>query len=230
VACTRGERLPRLRRTAVPERLFPPWSNTVLRIALVLLGLTVLVGAALPMFWVRTPYVTGEAQQVDQPVKFDHRHHSRDDGVDCLYCHENALRSPHAGVPATSRCMGCHAQIWTGSPELEVVRASFFESRPISWRRVTRLPKFVFFDHSIHLAKGVGCVECHGRVDHMAEVAQARPLTMAWCLGCHREPVPHLRPPDRVTDMDYEPTMQERRKVAAAMDVRSLTSCSTCHR
>jgi hypothetical protein len=215
----------------VPEsRLFAPWSNTVLWIALV--GVFLLGGTAVaaPMLWVRTPYVTGEGQQIDQPVKFDHRHHVRDDGIGCLYCHENAERTPYAGVPATSRCMGCHAQVWTGSPELALVRASFFDGRPIPWRRVNSLPKFVFFDHSVHLAKGVGCVECHGRVDRMAEVTQAHDLTMSWCLDCHRDPVPHLRPPDRVTDMEYEPTPDERRAVADRLAVRSLTYCSTCHR
>lgn len=210
--------------------LFPPWSNTVLWIALVGAGLTVGGLVAAPMLWVRTPYVTGEHQPVDQPVKFDHRHHVADDGIDCLYCHENAQRSPYAGVPPTSRCMGCHAQVWTGSPELATVRASFFEGRPIPWQRVNSLPKFVFFDHSIHLGKGIGCVECHGRVDRMAQVEQVAQLSMSWCLGCHRDPVPHVRPPARVTDMEYQPSPEVRSKVAAELGVRSLTYCSTCHR
>jgi hypothetical protein len=210
--------------------LFAPWSNTVLWVAL---ATSLLVGSsaiAAALLWVRTPYVTGENQPMDQPVKFDHRHHVRDDGIDCLYCHDNATRAPYAGVPPTSRCMGCHAQVWTNSPELSVVRASFFDARPIHWQRVNSLPKFVFFDHSIHLAKGVGCVECHGRVDTMAEVSQEKPLSMSWCLGCHRDPVPHVRSPDRVTDMEYEPSMEERRAVATKLGVRSLTYCSTCHR
>jgi hypothetical protein len=157
-------------------------------------------GVAAPMVWVRTPYVTGQGQPVDQPVKFDHRHHAADDGIDCLYCHENATRAPYAGVPPTARCMGCHAQIWTQSPELDVVRASFFEDRPIVWRRVNALPKFVYFDHSVHLASGVHCEECHGRVDRMASVYQAEELSMSWCLGCHRARAP------------------------------AFTHCSTCHR
>lgn len=199
-------------------------------IALAAAGLVGVCGAAAPMVWVRTPYVTGRDQPVDQPVKFDHRHHAKDDGIGCLFCHENAQRAPFAGVPATARCMGCHAQIWTASPELAAVRASFFEGRAIAWRRVNSLPKFVFFDHSIHLAKGIGCVECHGRVDQMAEVAQAESLTMAWCLGCHRDPTPHVRPPERVTEMDYDAPIDERRRVAEDLHVRSLTYCSTCHR
>jgi hypothetical protein len=210
--------------------LFPPWSNTVLWIAIACVGIAACTGIAAPMLWVRTPYVSGEGQPVDQPVKFDHRHHARDDGIDCLYCHENALRSPYAGVPPTSRCMGCHAQVWPGSPELATVRASFFDAAPIPWRRVDNLPKFVFFDHSIHLTKGVGCVECHGRVDRMAEVRQATQLSMSWCLGCHRDPAARVRPPERVADMEYEPTPEERHAAAARLGVRSLTHCSTCHR
>src|SRR5262249_24282482 len=147
----RAARLPSSGSLVRNAPLFPPWSNTVLWIALV----GVAVGGAsivvFPMVWVRTPYATGERTPLDQPVKFDHRHHVADDGIDCLYCHENAARSPHAGVPPTARCMGCHGQIWVGSPEVEPVRASFFDSRPLAWRRVNSLPKFVFFDHSIHL-------------------------------------------------------------------------------
>lgn len=212
------------------HRLFAPWHNTVLWVALGGAASILCALVAAPLIWVRTPYVTGLGQEVDQPIKFDHRHHARDDGIDCLYCHGGAARGPYAGVPATSRCMGCHAQIWTGSPELARLRASFFESRPIPWQRVNDLPKFVYFDHSIHVAKGVACVECHGRVDEMAEVYQAQTLTMSWCLSCHRDPVPHVRPPDRVTDMTYEPTMAERQAVAKQLGVRSLTDCSTCHR
>jgi hypothetical protein len=210
--------------------LYPPWSNTALWVAIVIALLLLCVVVAAPMIWVRTPYVTGENQEIDQPVKFDHRHHVRDDGIDCLYCHENATRSPYAGVPPTERCMGCHAQIWTNSPELARVRESFFENRPLAWLRVNSLPKFVFFDHSIHLANGIGCIECHGRVDEMPEVRAAAPLTMSWCLDCHRDPVPHVRPPERVTDMTYSAPLSERRNIAARLGVRSLTSCSTCHR
>jgi hypothetical protein len=126
--------------------------------------------------------------------------------------------------------MGCHSQVWVGSPEVEPVRASFFEGRPISWRRVNSLPKFVFFDHSVHLAKGVGCVECHGRIDQMAAVHQAKELSMSWCLGCHRDPAPHIRPPDRVTDMDYDAPLETRRAIARELGVEGRTDCSTCHR
>lgn len=212
------------------QPLFPPWSNTILWVAIGAVAASVCALVALPMIGVRTPYMTGEQQPIDQPVKFDHRHHHRDAGIDCLYCHGDAARSPHAGVPPTSRCMGCHAQIWTDSPELEPVRASYFEDRPIRWQRVNSLPDFVFFDHSIHVAKGVGCVQCHGRVDTMAQVYQAKPLTMAWCLDCHRDPAPHVGPPDRVTDMTFEAPAALRGAIARKLGVRSLTSCSTCHR
>jgi hypothetical protein len=210
--------------------LYPPWSNSVLWLAIGCAAIAGAAGIAAPMAWVRTPYVTGEGQPVEQPIKFDHRHHASDDGLDCLHCHENAARSPYAGVPPTSRCMGCHAQIWTQSPELALVRESFFQNRPIRWRRVNALPKFVFFDHSVHLARGVGCVECHGRVDRMASVMQAEQLSMSWCLGCHRDPEPHIRPPALVADMEYEAPLETRRAIAKELRVRSLTACSTCHR
>jgi hypothetical protein len=212
------------------SRLYPPWSNTVLWVAIGGAVSLACVAMAAPMVWVRTPYITDVGHSVDQPIKFDHRHHARDDGIDCMYCHDGAARAPYAGIPATSRCMGCHSQIWTGSPELARVRASFFDGRPIPWQRVSRLPKFVFFDHSIHVTKGIGCVECHGRVDTMSEVYAVKPLSMAWCLDCHRDPVPHVRPPDRVTDMTWDAPLSERREIAKRLGVRSLTSCSTCHR
>ncbi|MDB4935535.1 MAG: Molybdopterin oxidoreductase subunitprotein [Labilithrix sp.] len=197
-------------------------------VATAIVGLPVMLIA-----WARTPYATGEQQIVEQPIKFDHRHHVRDDGVDCLYCHGGATRAPYAGVPATSTCMSCHNQVWTDSPELAAVRKSYFEGKPIHWRRVHRLPDFVFFDHSIHLAKGVGCVTCHGRVDRMAQVFAVAPLTMRWCLDCHRAPERHLRPLDQITAMEWTPDVpQERlgRELATQLGVRSIDDCTACHR
>jgi len=212
------------------EPLFQPWSNTVLWIAIVCAALGACTAVAAPMIYVRTPYVTREQQAVQQPVKFDHRHHNKDDGVDCFYCHGDARRAPYAGVPATSRCMGCHAQIWPGSNELTLVRASYFDGHPIPWERVSSLPQHVFFDHSIHVTKGIGCVECHGRVDQMAVVYPVASFQMSWCLTCHRDPVSHVRPPDRVTDMTYQAPLEERRKIAAELRVNPPTECSACHR
>ncbi|MDF2693046.1 MAG: Molybdopterin oxidoreductase subunitprotein, partial [Labilithrix sp.] len=166
-------------------------------------------------------------------VKFDHRHHARDDGITCEYCHGGAAKTPFAGIPPTSVCMNCHAQVWTTSPELSRVRRSFFEDEPIRWQRVNRLPDFVFFDHSAHVSHGVGCVTCHGRVDQMGQVYAAQPLTMRWCLDCHREPEKFLRPLDAVTEMDWQPDRPQEelgRELRAELGVRSLVECSACHR
>ena len=203
--------------------LFPASANAIYWLAIGALAIGALAVPTFFVLWARTPYATGQTDAPVQPVKFDHRHHVRDVGVDCLYCHGAAKTSPYAGVPATSVCMGCHNQIWTESPELAPVRKSFFEQKPLVWSRVNSLPDFVFFDHSIHVNKGVGCVTCHGRVDTMGQVYQAKSLTMGFCIDCHRAPEKHLRPLDRVTDMEWE-------GVPPLTQVRHITDCSGCHR
>ncbi len=167
--------------------LFPRWTNTVARLTgAVALG-TPLAAIGFLMLVVRTPLVTNQNVEVAQPVQFDHRHHSWEQGIDCLFCHRGADRGPVAGIPTASVCMGCHGQVWNQSPRLEPVRAAFFAELPIRWVKVHDLPDFVYFDHSIHVAKGVVCSTCHGKVETMAAVYQASPLTMSWCLDCHRE-------------------------------------------
>jgi hypothetical protein len=212
---------------------FPSWSNSLFRFTLAALALGVIAIPLALMAWVRTPYATGQQEPLVQPVKFDHRHHVRDDGIDCVYCHSEATRSAFAGVPPTSLCMGCHGQIWTQSPELAAVRASWVEDRPLAWQRVNALPEHVYFNHSIHVKKGVGCVTCHGRVDLMAQVFQVEKLSMDWCLDCHRAPERYLRPPEKVTDMEWRPERPQLvvgREVAARLGVRSIVDCSGCHR
>lgn len=214
--------------------LFPEWSNSIFRFALGT-GVAGAVGVpAFLMLWVRTPYMTGQDEPLMQPIKFDHRHHVRDDGIDCRYCHGGVDRSAYAGIPAASVCMGCHAQVWPASPELRVLRDAYFHGEPLEWERVSNLPRHVFFNHSIHVAKGVGCVTCHGRVDLMGQVYQAEPLAMGWCLDCHRNPTPHLRPPEEVTNMEWTPAPRTQdevgREVGATYDVRPTTDCSGCHR
>jgi hypothetical protein len=165
--------------------LFPRWSNTAYRLALLALVSVAPLGIAGAMVYVRTPWNTGVGDAVDQPVQFDHRHHVIDDEIDCLYCHSGAESSDYAGVPATDVCMGCHAQIWNESPLLETVRRSYFSGQAIPWNRVHDLPDFVYFNHAVHVQRGVGCVECHGRVDRMARVYRAQSLSMGFCLDCH---------------------------------------------
>lgn len=217
------------------EPLFPPWANSVTWLVLSL-GVGAIVGLPLALWvWVRTPYVTGADRPAEQPVLFDHRHHVRDDGIGCLYCHFEAERSPYAGVPPTELCLGCHGQIWNESPLLEPVRKSFETGMPIPWRRVHALPDFVFFNHQIHVKRGVGCVTCHGQVDTMPRVLQVAPLTMDWCLDCHREPERHLQPPETVADPNWVPPEGEARlalgrRVRAHLGVDPPTNCTACHR
>jgi hypothetical protein len=213
--------------------LFRPRSNTAFRLVLLLLvvGATAMLGGL--MVWARVPAGTGEQDPLVQPVQFDHRHHVVDDGIDCRYCHTSVERGASAGIPATSVCMNCHSQVWNRSPRLEPVRVSYFTGQPIEWVRVHRMPDFVYFNHSIHVNKGVGCETCHGRVDQMAAVEQVKPMTMGWCLDCHRNPAPNLRPLDQITTMGWQPEgdpVALSRELMKRFDVQSRTSCTTCHR
>ncbi len=213
--------------------LFPPGSNSVFRLVLVGAALSVVTLVAAPMIYVRSPLHTDENHVVAQPIDFDHRHHVRDDGIDCRFCHFSVETSPSAGLPATDVCLGCHAQIWNKSPLLAPLRRSFFTGEPLHWKRVSRVPDFVYFDHAIHVAKGVGCETCHGRVDQMPAIAQKAPLTMGWCLDCHRDPAPNLRPRSAITAMGWKPEGDPRRLGEALMTayhVHTRTSCTACHR
>ena len=186
-------------------RLYPPRANAIYRgTALAMfLGLVTLVVA--PMVYIRMPYASGEADAIQQPVEFDHRHHARDDGIDCVYCHDTVETSASAGIPPTARCMGCHGQIWTDSPQLEPVRQSWRTHEPIPWVRVNALPSYVYFHHGVHVQAGVACAECHGHVEDMPRVQRAHDLSMRFCLDCHR-----------------------RRQDSRA--ITRLTTCTACHR
>jgi hypothetical protein len=213
--------------------LFTPRSNAVFRWVLVVLvaGAAGTVGA-LMLYW-RTPYGTDQFEEVQQPVQFDHRHHVKDDLIDCRYCHTSVDRAPSAGIPPTELCLNCHAQVWNKSPLLDTVRASWFSGKPIEWVRVHRVPDFVYFNHAIHVNKGVGCVECHGRVDEMPAIRKAQPFTMQWCLDCHRNPYARLRPLEEVTSMTWKPEGDpdaQGRELAKKYDVKPRINCTTCHR
>ena len=174
----------------------------------------------------------------EQPIQFSHAHHAGAIGIDCRYCHTSVEKAAFAGIPPTKTCMNCHSQIWLQSPYLEPVRESFRTDRSIEWTRVHDLPDFVYFDHSIHVAKGVGCETCHGRVDQMPLVWQAARLQMSWCLECHRNPEKFIRPRDQVFTMGWSPPEgvdreSYGRELAKMYHLRSravLESCSTCHR
>ena len=213
--------------------LFSPRSNGLFRLVLVVLagGAAGTIGAL--MVYARVPYGTGQFDPVAQPVQFDHRHHVQDDLIDCRYCHTSVDRAPSAGIPPTELCLNCHSQVWNKSPLLDLVRASWFANRPVPWVRVHKLPDFVYFNHAIHVNKGVGCETCHGRVDQMPAIHQFAPLTMGWCLECHRNPAPNLRPLDQITTMGWKPEGDPAALAQELMkrhDVHSRTSCTTCHR
>jgi len=183
--------------------------------------------------YVRAPYVTNVGQPIEQPVPFSHKHHVAGDGIDCRYCHTSVETSSFAGMPSTQTCMNCHAEVWAQSPVLAPVRDSFSSNQPIRWNRVTNLPGFVYFDHSIHLQKGVGCSTCHGRVDQMPLTYKAQSMQMSWCLDCHQQPERYLRPRAEVFNMAWQPPSNQDqlgRDLMAAYHVQSKLSCSTCHR
>jgi hypothetical protein len=206
--------------------------NTVSKMS-ILGGLFILAGIGLVAAEVyRSPYITGQDVAVLQPIPFSHEHHAGKLGIDCRYCHSTVEHSPFAGMPSTKTCMNCHSQIWVGSPMLEPVRESYRSGKSIEWERVHNLPHFVFFDHSIHVHKGIGCATCHGRVDQMPLMAQASPLQMRWCLDCHREPERFVRPRQEVFNMGWEPPAQTTlgRELVQQYRIHSKTSCSVCHR
>ena len=187
-------------------------------------------------FWVyasllNAGYGTNQGIFRDQPVPFSHQHHVAGLGIDCRYCHTSVERSATAGIPPTQTCLNCHRYIWTNAELLAPVRESFAKNVPLRWTRVHDLPDYVYFNHSIHVAKGIGCASCHGRVDEMPLMRQVAPLTMQWCLDCHRNPAKNIRPHDQVFNMAWErPAGFDAEALVREYDVKSLTSCSTCHR
>jgi hypothetical protein len=217
-------------------RVFPPFTNTIARYSL----LGVLLGGA-GLLWgglafVRSSYGTGAGVARVQPVPFSHEHHAGQLQIDCRYCHDSVEHSAYAGMPPTKTCMNCHQQIWVGSQTLEPVRSSYASGQSLRWKRIYNLPGFVYFDHSVHVQKGVGCSSCHGRIDEMPFTYQAPSLLMEWCLDCHRKPEKHLRPREAVFDVQWRrpPDQIERglrlKEEYHVRDSRHLTSCSVCHR
>jgi Cytochrome c7 and related cytochrome c len=210
--------------------LFSPRANRIARWGLVaVLVLAVAIPAGL-MLWVRTPAVTGQGRTATQPIPFDHRIHATGLRIDCLYCHATADRGASAGLPATTVCQPCHNDVWLSGPFFAPVRQSVATGRPIPWQRVNRLPDFVYFNHAIHVAGGIGCESCHGRVDRMAQIRQAEPLTMAWCLDCHRNPEPSRRPAEAVTAMGWQPSDQPVPPPLSPARRAAIVTCSACHR
>lgn len=168
-----------------------------------------------------------------QPVPYSHKLHAGNLGMDCRYCHSTVERSGYAAIPGTQVCMNCHTKVKDKSPSLKPVRESYASGKPVEWIKVHWLPDYVFFNHSVHVSSGVSCVSCHGRVDQMVEVRQVEPLTMAWCLDCHRDPAARIRPTELVTKLDWKPERDPAeigRELIAQKNLRPPTNCSGCHR
>jgi hypothetical protein len=214
-------------------QVFGPGANSLSRFTLLGAALGLVAAFVAAEVYVRSPYVTGVGAPVDQPVPFSHKHHVSDDGIDCRYCHTTVETSAFAGIPPTQTCMNCHSQIFSQSPVLAPVRDSFQTGEPIHWNRVNSLPDFVYFDHSIHVQKGVGCSTCHGPVDQMPLTWKAQSLQMGWCLECHMDPSKYVRPREEVFNMAWQPPANQDelgRQIVQAYHVQSKISCSTCHR
>lgn len=214
-------------------QIFHPSTNTISKVSI--FGAVFFLGGGL---WVaneftRSSYMTGVNVAREQPVPFSHKHHVSGMGIDCRFCHTSVEESSFAGIPSTDTCMSCHSQIWAESPMLEPVRESFRTDRSIQWVRVHDLPDFVYFNHSIHVKKGIGCVSCHGRVDQMPLMWNVHTLHMEWCLDCHRQPERFVRPREHIFDMEWSPPVDQLvlgRQLVEEYDIHRATDCYVCHR
>jgi len=216
-------------------QIFPKKANDLVKVIIVsvVLGGTALATVAVGIW--RSPFVTQKDVAKQQVVPFSHLHHVKGLGIDCRYCHTTVETSSFAGIPPTETCMSCHSQIWTNAKMLEPVRTSYKTQKPLEWIRVNDVPDFVYFNHSIHINKGVGCVTCHGQVDEMPLMHKGQTLRMGWCLQCHRNPEKFVRPPDQVFNMQWQPPADQ---LAEGLElvknnhvkVEQLTNCSVCHR
>lgn len=224
------------------HQFFPSSANTIARVTLVggLLAVALLGGLGMGLY--RSPFVTQVDIAREQEVPFSHRHHVGGLGIDCRYCHTTVEESSFAGIPPTETCMTCHSQVWTGADMLSPVRESWATQTPLQWTRVHDTPDFVYFNHSIHVNKGIGCSECHGEVDKMPLTWKTNTLHMQWCLQCHRAPEKRIRPKDAVFDLhwnpeDYEETKGKSRsefgpELVEKYNIKTmqLQNCSVCHR
>lgn len=220
-------------------QIFHHSANSLARISIVAVALIVVVASLVIAGVNRSDYYFSQNTDRPQPVQFSHKHHVGDEGFDCRYCHTSVEYSAHAGIPPTKTCMNCHTQIWADSPYLEPVRESYRTGKPIEWTRVHQLAGYAYFNHSVHVNKGVGCSTCHGRIDLMPLVYQQATLQMGWCLNCHRNPEKYLRPKDKVFDMNWRQENTTDAEIKEGLDLKAkyhivnarvLTSCSTCHR
>ena len=215
------------------SQIFHRSANTIARVSI--FGALFFIAAFIGLLYQidRSPWVTLEHVSRDQPIQFSHERHVAGNGIDCRYCHTSVEESAVAGIPPTKTCMNCHSQIFTTSPFLDPVRSSFRTDTSIRWTRVHDLPDFAYFNHSIHVNKGVGCATCHGAVDKMPLMRKEASLQMEWCLDCHRHPERYVRPREAVFDMNYAAPSNQLElgaRLVADYHIKKLTDCSTCHR
>jgi hypothetical protein len=214
-------------------QIFPPGANTLAKLS-IFAAVFVIILIILVLFVIyRSSYVTQAHVIREQPVPFSHKHHVGGIGIDCRYCHTSVEEFSYAGMPPTETCMTCHSQIWSDSPMLKPIRESLGTNIPIKWTRVYNLPDYVYFDHSIHIHKGIGCSTCHGRVDQMPLMWEEQPLHMGWCLECHREPERFVRPRDQVFNMEWRPPKDQLalgQRLVKEYKIQKHTDCVTCHR
>ncbi len=220
--------------TTTDKFVFPRWTNRLREISAVA-ALGGLLYAVVLIYGVFSPENSAMGYAPVQPVPYSHALHVGELGIDCRYCHTSVETTAKANIPPTATCMNCHSHVRTESPKLELVRQSAKTGEPIPWIRVHDLPDFVYFNHAGHIQSGVGCVSCHGRIDRMETVTQVKPLTMGWCLGCHRNPEPNLRPREFVTDMEWKPAdgadpAELGARLRAERGISPSTDCATCHR
>lgn len=214
-------------------QIFHPSTNTISR--LTIYGAVIFAGLLSYVLYEvgQSSYYSAQTIPQIQPVPFSHEHHVAQLGIDCRYCHTSVEKSAFAGMPSTQTCMSCHSQIWTNAAMLAPVRESYETGQSIAWTRVNALPEFVYFNHSIHIAKGIGCTTCHGQIGRMALTWRATTLQMTWCLDCHRHPEEYVRPKNEVFNVDYAPPpnqLELGRELVRKYKIMSLTSCETCHR
>jgi hypothetical protein len=219
---------------AAMTAVFSPSANTFTKFSLLAIAALAAGGTIWWWFWPRMDYRRHTSWTVEQPVPFSHKHHVSGLGIDCRFCHTTVEVAGNAGMPPTYTCMTCHSQIWTGAAILEPVRQSLATDTPLQWHRITDLPDYVYFNHAVHIAKGVGCAECHGQVEHMPLMYKAKSLTMGFCLNCHADPGPRLRPRDELFNLDWQrgPRTPSPATLMADYHIgsRRLTDCSICHR
>jgi hypothetical protein len=214
-------------------QIFHRGANVISKVTLVGSAVLVLGGFGVAYYAYDSPYFNRVGMARPQPVPFSHKHHVGDDGIDCRYCHVSVETSEFAGIPPTQICMSCHSQLWMDSPQLEPVRVSWETGTPLQWVRVHDLPDYVYFNHSIHINKGVACIMCHGRIDEMPLTWRVKSLEMKWCLSCHRSPELFVRPREHVFDMNWNPPQDQLamgRRLVKEYKIQKLTDCYTCHR